>query len=254
MIRPHTIYEGIKASPFILSAQFTWLRRYAKHPERYPIEVRYARVRKLVKHIVKAMGVDIVANNIDYINNHEGVYLGISNHRQAFDPLYYIYLSEKPISFLAKKEAFKIPFVARVMKAIDAFSIDREDVMDQVRLFKDISERLKKGDLSYYIFAEGTRMKDPDSLSTLPYKDGSLKPAFWAEKDIIFAVHYGTDKVLKKMPKGFKKRNITFEFHQPIKYQDIKNKTTTTVMPLIEKISNDTLKRIAEQNSSRNLK
>ena len=95
---------------------------------------------------------------------------------------------------------------------------------------------------------------DPNQIQTLPYKDGALKPAYWAEKDIIFAVHYGTDKVLKKMPKGFKKRNITFEFHQPIKYQDIKNKTTTTVMPLIEKISNDTLKRIAEQNSSRNLK
>ena len=86
--------------------------------------------------------------------------------------------------------------------------IDREDVLLQSKRFKQISERLKKNDLSYFIFAEGTRMRDPNQVHTLPYKDGTLKPAYWAEKDIIFVSSHGTHLVSMKKPKGFKKRNI----------------------------------------------
>lgn len=248
------IIAGIKMAPFIGFAQFTWLRKYSRHPEKAPIEYRYKKVRKLVSRIVKSLKLDIKANNLEYLNNHEGSFLGISNHRNFFDPLIYIYFSEKPISFVAKKEAFGFPFVSRVMKTIDAFSIDRDDVMNQFRLFKDVGERLKKNDLSYFIFAEGTRMRDPNQIHTLPYKDGSLKPAYWGEKDIIFAASIGTNSLTSKKPKGFKKRNVTFEFHKPLKYSEFKDQPTTALMPVIEKITNDSLIKIAKENNSRNLK
>ena len=177
-----------------------------------------------------------------------------SNHRSFFDPVFYICCSEKPVSFVAKKEAFDIPFVSTVMKAIDAVAIDREDILHQVQLFKGISERLKKNDLSYFIFVEGTRQKDPNLIKTLPYKDGALKPAYWAEKDIIYSAIHGSELVMKKKPKGFKKRNVTFAFHPVIKFNDIKDTPTTKVMPLIEQTTNETLTKIAQENQTRNLK
>ena len=100
-----------------------------------------------------------------------------------------------------------VEFVKQIVKSIDAFSIDREDMLHQLQLFKAVGERLKKNDLSYYIFAEGTRMKDPNQIHTLSYKDGAIKPAFWASKDIIFCATYGTHLLTMKKPKGFKKRN-----------------------------------------------
>lgn len=247
------ILAALKVGPRILCSSLTWVRRYAKHPESTPIDVRYKKVRHLVIKIISALKIDVKANNLDYLNKHEGTYLGISNHRHAFDPLFYIYLSEKPVSFIAKKEAFSMPFVKQIMKSIDAFSIDRDDLMHQLTLFKAVAERLKKNDLSYFVFAEGTRQKNPELIQTLPYKDGALKPAYWAEKDVIFSATYGTELVTRNKPEGFKKRNATFEFQQ-LAFNEIKNKNTTEVMPIIEKITNNTLVKIAKENNARNLK
>lgn len=254
MVRPYLVLSAIKLAPRILLARITWMRKYSKHPESAPIEVRYQKVRKLIIKVINALKVDIKATNVDYLNNHEGSFLGISNHRNLFDPIFYIYFSEKPISFVAKKEAFKLPFIASVMKSIDAFSIDRQDLMNQFRLFKEVGERLKKNDLSYFIFAEGTRMKNPDQIQTLPYKDGTLKPAYWAEKDVLTVAMYGTHLLTMKKPKGYTKRNVTLEFQAPIKFSEIKDKPTTQVMPAIEKITNVTLERLVKENNSRNLK
>lgn len=253
MIKPYIILAALKVGPRILCSRLTWMRKYAKHPESAPIEVRYKRVRHLIIKIINALKIDVKANNLDCLNNHEGTFLGISNHRHAFDPLFYIYLSEKPVSFIAKKEAFDMPFVKQIMKSIDAFSIDREDLMHQLALFKAVAERLKKNDLSYFVFAEGTRQKNFEVVQTLPYKDGALKPAYWAEKDVIFVATHGTELVTKSKPQGFKKRNATFEF-QCLAFNEIKNKNTTEVMPVIEKITNNTLVKIAKENNARNLK
>lgn len=240
--------------PRILFARVTWMRSYSKHPERTPIEIRYKKVRKLIIRIIKYLNFDIKINHLEYLNEHKDSFLGISNHRNFFDPVFYIYLSERPVSFVAKKETLKIPFVRNIIMSVDGLFIDREDMLHQLKLFKEIGERLKKNDLSYFIFAEGTRMKNPDQLQTLPYKDGALKPAYWAEKDIIFVSTHGSHLVSMKKPKGFKKRNIAIEFHQPLKYQDFKDKSTTEVMPMIEKITNENIIKLAKDNNSRNLK
>lgn len=240
--------------PRILFARVTWMRKYSKHPEKTPIEIRYKKVRKLIIRIIKHLHLDLKINHLEYLNEHKDSFLGISNHRSFFDPVFYIYLSERPVSFVAKKETLKIPFVRNIIMSVDGLFIDREDMLHQLKLFKEIGERLKKNDLSYFIFAEGTRMKNPDQLQTLPYKDGALKPAYWAEKDIIFVSTHGSHLISMKKPKGFKKRNIAIEFHQPLKYQDFKDKSTTEVMPMIEKITNETVIKLAKDNNSRNLK
>ncbi len=254
MIKPHIIRAAFILGPKILLARLTWMRKYSHNPNKYPIEVRYKKVRQLIIKILDTLKLDIKAINLDYLNKHEGSYLGLSNHRHAFDPLLYIYLSEKPISFLAKKEAFKMPFVKQIMKSIDAFSIDREDILHQLKLFKDIASRLEKNDLSYFIFPEGTRQKNLSLVSTLPYKDGAIKPAYWAKKDIIFVSMYGSEVITKKKVDGFKKRNITFYVNEPIKFKSIENKPTTEVMPRIEKLSNKNLITSHQENISRNLK
>lgn len=254
MVKPYFILGCIKLGPRILFSRLTWMRRYSKHPEKTPIEIRYKKVRDLLIRCINALRYDIKVHHLEYLSDHQESFLGISNHRSFFDPVFYIYLSERPVSFVAKKETLKIPFVSTIIKSIDGIFIDRDDVLHQLQLFKQIGERLKKNDLSYFVFAEGTRMKYPDQLKTLPYKDGALKPAYWAEKDIIFASTHGSHLVTMKKPKGFKKRNIAIEFHQPLKYQDFKDKPTTQVMPMIEKITNENIAKLAQENNSRNLK
>lgn len=250
----NTILAFIKTGPSIIYAYFRWMIKYSRHPEKAPIEKRYQLVRNLLLKAIKNLNLDIKYINLNYMTEQKDTYIGLCNHRHFMDPVFFICASEKPISFVAKMEAFKIPFVGRILRAIDAFSIDREDVMQQVHLFKKISEELAKGKVSYYVFPEGTRMKIKEQIHTLKYKDGSIKPAYWAQKNILYAASFGSKLVFSKLPSGFKKRNITIYFHQPLKYDEFKDKKTMEIMPEIEKRTNETLLELVVENNSRNLK
>jgi len=201
-----TIRLALKVAPSVAWAELTWLKRFSRHPERYPIEQRYQKVRKFLRHVVNMLEIDVKFNNFEVLNNQDKCYLGLSNHRHFVDPLFYIYYSEKPISFVSKIENAKKPFIKDVMKAMDVLCIDRNDLLSQVRVFKRVSERIKKNELSYFIFPEGTRMKIKEQVHTLPYKDGALKAAYWAGCDIIPCATYGSDYLLLKKREGLKKR------------------------------------------------
>jgi len=249
-----TVKLALKVAPTIIWAELSWLKRYAKHPEKYPIELRYNKARKLIRRVINKLELDVKFNNVDILNTQDKCFLGLSNHRHFIDPLFYIYYSEKPVSFVSKKENIKKPFVRDVMKAIDVLCIDREDVISQIRAFKTVAERIKKNELTYFIFPEGTRMKNREQLETLPFKEGALKVAYWAECDVVPCATYGSDYLLLKKRPNLKKRNITIEALKTIRYSDIKDKTTIQVMPLIHKDINEKLKDLYNQTLSRNLK
>ena len=44
----------IKVVPRVIFDYFAWIRRYARRPERYPLEVRYAKVRAFVFAFVES--------------------------------------------------------------------------------------------------------------------------------------------------------------------------------------------------------
>lgn len=249
-----TIRLALKVAPTVLHAELFWLHRWARHPERVPLEKRYNKVRKLTRRIIDLLEIDVKFKNSSLINSQKKCYLGLSNHRHFIDPLFYIYYSEKPISFVSKIENAKKPFVKDVMACIDCLYIDREDVINQVRVFKKMSERIKNNELSYFIFPEGTRMKNRNQINTLHYKDGSIKPAYWAECDIIPCATYGSDFMLIKKNPKLKKRNITIEAIKIIKHEVFSSMTTIALMPLIEKDSNSALEKLYKENLSRNLR
>ena len=43
----------------VVYAYFAWMIKYSKHKEKYPIEVRYNKVRKIVLEVLKAFNVTI---------------------------------------------------------------------------------------------------------------------------------------------------------------------------------------------------
>ena len=59
----------LKAGPMILWNYFSWILPYSRHPEKYPLEVRYNRVRKLVLKLLKRLNVVIHAENEYLIND-----------------------------------------------------------------------------------------------------------------------------------------------------------------------------------------
>ena len=101
-----------------------YLWRYARHPERTSIEARYARVRKLIHYILDHFRIDWKVEgieNLQALEKNNQCYLLVANHVSDLDPLAIVYLSEKPISFVAKKETRKMPFIGTAVKALDGY-------------------------------------------------------------------------------------------------------------------------------------
>ena len=165
---------ALKAGPLIIWNYLSWIIRYSRHPEKYSIEVRYNRVRKLVLKLLKRLNVVIHAEN-EYLINDGKVKMFTPNHQSLLDPLFLIALSEKPITFVAKIEVKKQPFVGRVMRILDGELVDRSDLRQQLGVLKKVSKSLANNQISWGIFPEGTRNKNLDNVLIGELHPGTFK-------------------------------------------------------------------------------
>lgn len=86
----------------------------------------------------------------------EGNYILVAPHRTWFDPLYFaLAASPKEFAFIAKKELFKNPLLAYVLRHANVLSVDRENPGPSV--IKEPVKILQNPDKSLIIFPSGTR-------------------------------------------------------------------------------------------------
>lgn len=186
------------AGPVILYDHFRYNRRFAKHPEKYPLEYRYAQIRKEITFVLKLFGVDYNKKNFDLYESYKGKSLIISNHLSLADPMCLIAKSERPLTFMVKKEVLKMPFAGVVAKALDVFPIDRANLMSQLSVIKEVVGYLKDPSKpSVVVYIEGTRNKEPQN-PCLEFHPGTLKIAQMAGVPLISYATYGTFRVLSK--------------------------------------------------------
>lgn len=88
-----------------------------------------------------------------------------SNHTSVLDPIVLGISIKRPISFMAKKELFKNPLIAKLLKTLTAFPVDREGSdLSAIRNSIDVL----KMERILGIFPEGTRTKKIDLESAKP--------------------------------------------------------------------------------------
>ena len=188
----------LKMAPRILATFTFYIWKYARHPEKYPIEVRYNRIRRLIIKIIDTLHVDQKVEGIENLRKLEAKdqrYLAVSNHLDVIDPLMFIYHSEKPLTFVGKKEILKIPFVRTIIKALDGMFLDRNDLRDGIRVIKNTERLIKENICSVVIFPEGTRNKNPDG--DLPeFHGGTFKPAFRIGCPVLPIASFGSQNII----------------------------------------------------------
>lgn len=212
--------------PVIIYAYFAWMIRYSRHPEKYPLEVRYQKARKLIRYVAKHLRVRYEVNNFELLNKMDEPFLLIANHRSDFDPLLFIALSEKPITFVAKIEVKKFPFIGRIVKAIGGVFLNRSDIRQQLLVLKEVERSLNEDkDCSWTIFPEGTRNKSLKENPLLDFHSGSFKIYQRTKAPLIYAALYGTERVFKT--KHYKYYPCVGEIFGPInedKYRELPSK------------------------------
>lgn len=199
-----------------------YLRKFARHPEKYSYEFRYATIRRMVLYVLKHFHVDYKISGFENYTNLNTKCLIVSNHHSDADPLVMIANHEKPITFISKKEAFDFPIVGNALRALEGFSLDRENLMNQISQIRDIVAHLKdesKPNLVVYI--EGTRNKHPED-GCLPFHAGTLKISKMAGVPVVPLTVYGTSRILSG--KSYLRKYPTFlHYWQPINYGELEN-------------------------------
>lgn len=113
-------------------------------------------------YLIKKLKVSYEAEPLDPDKN----YIFVSNHRSLKDPPLLGLATMRPVSFIAKKELFRNPFLATFMYLTSTISVDREAAESQT--FKAAKKALSSTGLgipwNLGIFIEGTRSTDEGKL------------------------------------------------------------------------------------------
>ena len=243
------ILRLLRFLPLILFTFAFYISRYARHPEKYPMEVRYARLRKLIVKVVDSFHIDHKVEgeeNLTNLQNGNEKFLIVGNHLASIDPLLYIYHSEKPITFVAKKELEKVPLVGKAIKSISGMFLDRENLRSSIAIIKNVEHLIKDNITSVAIFPEGTRNKNPEG--ELPeFHGGTFKPAMRLNCPILPVSSYGSQYILDR-----KAKRIPYEiaFLPPIYAKDFSDENSIS---LASKAHDIIAEKMYEQREENNL-
>ena len=107
-------------------------------------------------HLIFIAGVKLRVEGIGNIDKSKN-YVFMANHQGYFDiPMLFAVLGST-LSFIAKKELFRIPFFGWGMWAIGCITMDRQNPRKARESITRAVSALKKNNISLVIFPEGTR-------------------------------------------------------------------------------------------------
>ena len=217
--------------PYAFWCYFSWIRKYALHPEKAPIDYRYQKVSELIRNLNKGMNVDVHVFGRENIP--DGVNYFVSNHIGAYDPLLIIRESQKPTSVVAKIETKKYLFVGKLIQSIEGVFINRKDIKQSLKQMIIVREELEMEEKSWLIFPEGTRNRD-DKRVLRPFHAGSLNPAIKTGTPIVPVVVYGTQRITRLNP-VYKRYPVFLEFCDPIYVEEYSKMTSQELADHIQK-------------------
>ncbi len=108
----------------------------------------------------------------EYLNmDKPTVYL--ANHQSTLDMLFMAKCFPARTVVTAKKEVRFIPFMGQVMMAANNIFIDRGNRTSAVEAMNKVGARMKRDNISVWVFPEGTRSHQRDK-TLLPFKKGAF--------------------------------------------------------------------------------
>ena len=229
----HYTKAVLRVGPRLFATCAFTFSRWAKHIDRYPFPLRYAKFRRLSKKVADALNVEFHVFGLENIPQDETFFL-VANHMSAFDPLPFLINLEKPITFVGKSELKKVPLLKNALTALDVKLIERDNLRQSLKVMMEVEEDLKKKERSWMIFPDGTRIHDP-LLPVNEFHHGTFRPASKAKITILPAAMYGTFRVLKMKPQ-FKKYPVYISFLKPITAEHYAGLNTSDLAVMTQKM------------------
>ena len=140
-------------------------------------------------------------------------YIVVSNHQSHLDIPVLVYNLPLRLTFLAKKELFKIPFFGWGMQAAGILKIDRSNRAKAVQTLKEAERIIVEKEFSVMTFPEGTRSSDGNIQA---FKKGSFMMAISTGLPILPVVIKGTYNMLPKKSITLRSGKVRVKIYPPI--------------------------------------
>lgn len=153
-----------------------------------------------------------------------GNFLFISNHRSNYDPIIqWTVFKRYKLSFISKKENFRIPMYGRIIHRCCFMPIDRQSPRKAMETVNRAAKLLRETENSVGVYPEGKRSKE---CRLLPFHSGVLKTAQKAGKPIVVSTIEGTENIFRNI-KRFRKTVVTIKILETIDADRVKSEKTT---------------------------
>lgn len=163
-----------------------------------------------IRVTLKIIGVRVRAEGMD--NLPPGVCIFAANHVSALDPPAALVGIPRRISFLAKKEVFKVPVVATAMRLTSIVPVDRAAREAALGSMDRAREVIQQG-ISFVVFPEGTRSADGRLRA---FKKGAFALAIQAGVPVVPLSILGSRALMPKGKLAVRPGEIILRFGKPI--------------------------------------
>lgn len=182
-------------------------------------------------------GIRVEANGLEKLDTTKR-YVFIANHQSHIDIPVLIVGLQHQLSFIAKKELFRIPFFGWGMYALGHIYIDRSNARKAHASIQKAVTRLKKDTISLVLFPEGTRSSDGNVGR---FRQGSFSLALKAGVEVVPIAIKNTASLLPKYSRSIKPGTAVFSVCDPIVVSE--RMTKAEISEKIRKIIVDTIEK-----------
>lgn len=186
-------------------------------------EESFALIKKVTKKANHAGRVRIEAYGLENIPDEDG-FIFFPNHQGLFDVLVFLDSCPRPFSFVAKKEVSNIILLKQIIRALGAYTMDREDLKQSMKVICAVTEEVKRGK-NFLIFPEGTRGGAGNQL--IEFKGGSFKSATKAKCPIVPCALIDSFKPFDE--KSIKPVSVKLIYMTPMYYEEYKDMKTVEI-------------------------
>lgn len=160
-----------------------------------------------------------------------------ANHKSYADPFIIFEIMKRPTTFTPKMSVYKAPLIGLWLKYLGAFPIDRSSDRNTARAMVDAIKVIKEG-MAMTIFPEGG-IKDRNDEKMVAMRAGAYRVAMKAGANLLPVSIQGSTLIKHRAP--WRVTKIQVVIHPLVKYEDIKEKTTSEVADMMFHIINQNL-------------
>ncbi len=204
------------------------LQRYAKQPEKYTEEEKWAHIQRIMQLALAAGNVDLQVSGQEKLPA-EGGFMMYSNHQGMFDVVAIAATCHRPLAVVLKKELANVPLIKQIIACTNSFPMDREDVRQSLEVIRAVTEQVQAGH-RYLIFPEGTRSRKGNEM--VEFHGGSFRCAVKAKCPIVPVAFVDSFRVLDE--KGSAPVWVGMRYLDPIPYEEFAGMKAAEVAELVK--------------------